>query len=134
MDTLTDPTTWRFPSAETIVLDNGLLLQLVDMPGKFVATVAVSVAIPSDVETPDTEGVVAAWTTMMLLDAPFASADGVGTVARIGAGVTSGCDHRGPKVIADCPRNCSADCRAAVELEHQIGANRNGFGDIEHRT
>jgi zinc protease len=104
VDTLTVPArTWHFPTARTIMLDNGLRLRLIDMPGKFVATVAVTMAIPTEIETADTEGVVAAWTAMLMLDAPFARGDGIGSIARIGAGVTSGCDHRGPKVIADCP-------------------------------
>jgi predicted Zn-dependent peptidase len=98
-----DTLTWRFPAAQTTVLDNGLRLRLVDVPGKFVATVAITLAIPTSVETPETEGVVAAWAAMLLLDAPFGRADEVSGVARIGAGVTTGSDHRGPKIIADCP-------------------------------
>jgi zinc protease len=93
---------WRFPASGTTILDSGIRVKLVDMPGRIVATVAVIVALPTEVETPETEGAVSAYATMMLSDAPHSRSAGISDVATIGATVTTGCDHRGPKVIADC--------------------------------
>ncbi|WP_459186337.1 M16 family metallopeptidase, partial [Streptomyces sp.] len=73
------------------------------MPGRLVATVAVSVALPTRAEAPDKEGAVAAYTAMMLTDAPHSRSGLVSAVAKIGGTITTGCDHRGPKVVADCP-------------------------------
>ncbi|MGY5011931.1 M16 family metallopeptidase [Streptomyces sp. 900105755] len=106
-------TPWRFPEWRTLNLHNGMTVRLIDMPGRYVATVAVSIRLPTAVEDPATEGAVAAYTTMMLSDAPHLRSAGVSEVARIGATITTGCDHRGPKVIADCP---------AVELPRLLAA------------
>ncbi|WP_406299705.1 insulinase family protein [Embleya sp. NBC_00888] len=74
-----------------------------DVPGRLVATIAVVIHLPTEVEEPAGEGAVAAYTAMLLGNAPHARTGSVGEAARIGAAITTGCDHRGPKVIADCP-------------------------------
>ncbi|MFI6055870.1 M16 family metallopeptidase [Streptomyces violascens] len=94
---------WRFPPSRAIRLDNGLTARLVDMPGRFVASVAVVIHLPTEIEGPQNQGAVAAYTSMMLSDAPHARSSSVSEVAKIGAVITTGCDHRGPKVMADCP-------------------------------
>ncbi|WP_433500669.1 M16 family metallopeptidase [Sphaerimonospora sp. CA-214678] len=103
MDRMTVPRTWRFPAAHTILLDNGMRAKLVDMPGRFVASVAVVVDLSTAVETPRTEGVVAAYTAMTLADAPHARAGRVSEVAKAGGMITAKAGHRGPMVLADCP-------------------------------
>lgn len=103
MDRMTVPRTWRFPAARTILLDNGMRVKLVDMPGRLVASVAVVVDLSTAVETPRTEGVVAACTAMMLADAPHARTGLVSEVAKVGGMITAKAGHRGPMVLADCP-------------------------------
>ncbi|GIH72114.1 peptidase M16 [Sphaerimonospora thailandensis] len=103
MDRMTAPRAWRFPAARTFLLDNGMRVKLVDMPGRFVASVAVVVGLPTAVETPRTEGVVGAYSAMMLADAPHAKAGPVSDVAKAGGMITTKCGHRGPAVLADCP-------------------------------
>lgn len=106
MDRLTPaalPDGWRFPASRAFDLDSGLHVKLVDLPGRLVAAVGVAVALPTAVEQPGTEGAVSALTAMLLSDAPHARAGRVGPLDRVGATITVGCDHRGPKVMADCP-------------------------------
>ncbi|WP_127355755.1 M16 family metallopeptidase [Actinacidiphila soli] len=103
MDRVNAPAPWRFPPSRTVVLGNGMTVKLVYMPGRLVATVTVSVALPTQAEARDKEGAVAAYTAMMLTDAPHSRSGPVSVVAKIGGTITTGCDHRGPKVVADCP-------------------------------
>lgn len=91
---------WRFPRAEPVVLGNGLLAELVDMPGQLVASVAVVVDLPTAAEPAGLEGVLAGSAALLAAD-PAGTGSGP-ALARLGATVTSGCDHRGPKVVADC--------------------------------
>lgn len=103
MDRVTSPPRWHFPAAETMILDNGMRVRLVHMPGKYVATVGITMALPTEVETPETEGVLHAFSSLLLPASARAEPGRVARMARAGATVTAGSDHRGPKVIADCP-------------------------------
>ncbi|NAS24251.1 hypothetical protein GT755_21460 [Herbidospora sp. NEAU-GS84] len=99
-----DPVTWRFPQPETFTLDNGLRVLLADMPGRHVATAALSIGLPTTaVERPETEGVVAAYAALLNADAPHHRDGTVGALALAGGMVTTRCGHRGPIVMGDCP-------------------------------
>lgn len=91
-------TRWRFPPPIRMTLDNGLHLELVDMPGQFVAAIVLTIALPTAVEPEPVEGVLAACTAMFAAETTCSRVSG-----RLGATITTGCDHRGPKIVADCP-------------------------------
>ncbi|WP_283135046.1 M16 family metallopeptidase [Rhizohabitans arisaemae] len=134
MDRLTTTPVWRFPAARTLLLDSGMRVKLVDMPGRFIASVAVVVDLPTEVETPDVEGVVAAYATMMLSDAPHARADLVSEVAKAGGMITTRCSHRGPVVVADCPMSeLPSLFRALVPMLMRFEPTARSFDKLRRR-
>lgn len=100
---MSSATRWRFPAPIQTTLDNGLRLELVDIPSQFVASVVLTIALPTAVEPGPVEGVLAACTAMLGSEATGPIAGGALAAARLGATITTGCDHRGPKIVADCP-------------------------------
>ncbi|WP_446664891.1 M16 family metallopeptidase [Flexivirga sp. B27] len=100
MDLLITP--WTFPAAETATPASGRgpRVHLVDMPGHGTAAVGAQIALPSSVESQESEGIVSA-----LAEAHQLVFDGQRTAPvfrRSAVAMHGGCDHQGPKFLADC--------------------------------
>lgn len=97
--------TWSFPVGESLVLDNGVRVVMVDAPGRLLGAVGVAIDLPIDAEPSTQEGIVDAGATCLAarLRGDGARRLGPGTAASIGATFSVGADHRGPKLLADVP-------------------------------